>query len=314
MTALKSTYDPKEHTKFVKAVSGVSAKTPKNALAYLEKNVVDYLNKKVETSGGADKRMFEKSHNLVTSYIDGMKSGDVEVKQLKGLTRELIATQTAYEKMLAEAAAKKAAKEAAGQTPWSTKDIPVEDLVLHEKPMIDHGDGADKTFRKYAKFKKDIPRTLRKPYLAVRVPVLVTTNGIPDLGKLQKTGLCDDLLFGYPILKDQVLIGMNHEWLKENFSVKTKVSVRQDGVKDDKIDFVRAANQIIAEVKQRTGRAYILMEPVHGFDGPGVYWAWIASEGDLRRLNGTTGPATFSVSNWTLPFEQQMKNMKPRSK
>lgn len=320
----RSTYDPKEHDKFIKHVSTCTTKTPKNALAYLETKVVAYLTKKVGDSGGADKKLFEKSHNLVTSYIDGMKSGDVEVKDLKGLHRELLGAKSVHDKALAEAEARKAAKAAkegattedaatGGDPNWKAPDWLKE--YRKGKEMHDPGEGVEDTFKKYAKFKKDVPRSIgTKPYMAIRVPILIVPNGIPDVFKLQKTGLCDDMLFGYPVLKDQVLIGLNHSWLKDNFGLKTKISVRQDGEKDEKLDYVAAANRVIKEIKERTGRSYTLMEGIHGFDSHDVYWAWVANDADLRRLNGTTGTATFSVQNWTLPFPDQVRKMKPRSR
>jgi len=190
----------------------------------------------------------------------------------------------------------------------------IEDL-LKERPGFDHGEGASEIYKKYTKFKRDMPKTIKgKPYLAIRMPIIVIVNGIPDIFKLRRTGLCDDMLFGYPILKNQVLVGMSNDWLKENYSHKTKTSVRQDGEKNVKFDLEAAGSRIAQDIRKRTGRSYLMMEGTHGFDSPDILWVWFASSQELTRLNGTTGTGTFSVREWTLPFEQQLKKLRPRKK
>lgn len=335
LTKAKYTYNPEHFAALLKSVQACVAKTQKEALSHLEKKVLPYITAKVENTAGADKKLFETSHNLVTSYIDGLKGGDVEVKELRTLRKDMEKVQSAHEKKLAEAMsreeAKKSAEEAGGIT--ITKDgksVRVGDPEPNEpewfgdymkgKGEHDPGEEAPRIFRKYAKFKREMPVSLgKKPYLAVRMPILVIPTGIPDMLKLQRTGLCDDFLFGYPILQKQVIVGINQSWVMEHFGeTKKKDKSLLDPAKttqrDMKLDFESAVGQIIREIKQRTGRSYIQMGETHGFNSNDIHWAWIASDMDLRRLQGTAGPGTFSIKDWTLPFEQQIKKLKPRSK
>ena len=315
MNQKQNIYNPQHFAKLLEKVTGCVARTPKAAVEYLGKNVVSYLDKKVEESGGAEKKLFEKSHNLVTSYVDGLKSGDISVKELKQLRKDLQEASTMHEIALAEKAERDAAKAKKASATASIDGEPSIEEILQECQGFDHGEGALEVYKKYAKYKKEMPRTIKgKPYMAIRIPIVVTVQGIPDIFKMRRTGLCDDLLFGYPILKNQVLVGMSNTWLKENYSKTAKTSVRQDGEKDVKFDLEAAGTRIAADIRKRTGRAYIMMEGVHGFDSPDIHWAWFASSQELSRLNGTTGTSTFSVKSWTVPFEQQMKKLKPARK
>ncbi len=248
---------------------------------------------------------------MVTSYVDGLKGGDISVKELRQLRADLQEARTTYELAAAEKAEREKLK--AKKELGAVDNEPTIEEILKERPGFDHGEGAAEIYKKYGKFKRILPKTLKStPYLAIRMPIIVIPNGIPDIFKLRKTGMCDDMLFGYPILKNQLLVGMSNTWLKENFSQKTKTSVRQDGEKNVKFDFEAAGANIAAAIKKRTGRAYIMMEGLHGFDSPEIHWAWFASSQELNRLNGTTGTATFAVREWTLPFEHQLKKLRPR--
>jgi hypothetical protein len=312
---LKQIYVPEHYNVLLTKVTECAARTPKSAVSYLSKNVAEYLKKKIEASSGQEKTFFETSHNLVSSYVDGLNGGDITVKDLKQLRRDLEESRSKFETELAEKQEKEKLRKAKleGQSQEAdTKDQTLEDL-MRESQRFDHGQGAAEVYRKYAKYKKEMPRSIKgKPYMAIRMPIVVITAGIPDILRLRRTGLCDDMLFGYPILKNQVLIGMNDQWLKENFGERTKTSIRKDGEKNVKYDFDSAAAAIISDIRKKTNRQFVAMDGVHGFDSPDIMWMWFASSQDLGRLNGTTGTSTFSVREWTLPFENQMKKLKPR--
>lgn len=310
---MKQIYNPQHFSKLLERVSGCVARTPKSATEYLTKNVMSYLDKKIVESAGTEKKFFEKSHNLVSSYVDGLGSGDISVKDIKQLRADLQEARTMHELALSEKAEREKAKQKKEQ--GAVDDEPSIEELLKERPSFDHGEGAGEIYKKYTKFKREMPKTIKgKPYLAIRMPIIVIVNGIPDILKLRRTGLCDDMLFGYPILKNQVLVGMSNDWLKENYSQKTKTSVRQDGEKNVKFDLEAAGGRIAQDIKKRTGRSYLMMEGTHGFDSPDIHWAWFASSQELNRLNGTTGTGTFAVREWTLPFEQQLKKLRPRKK
>jgi hypothetical protein len=185
---------------------------------------------------------------------------------------------------------------------------------------FDPGEEANVVFRKYSKFKRELIKKTSKPYVAIRMPVVAIpkSGSFPIPEKIQRSGLCDDVLFGsYPVIKNQVLVGLNNLWLRENFAegVKKPQSLMQDPDKDKdfKLDYAKALDKILADIRERTGRKYIFMEGVHSFQSADLHWAWAISEQDMRRLNGVlSGLTTFSINDWTLPFEQTMSKVKHR--
>lgn len=320
---MNKVYNPQHYDNLLNHIRECSSKTPKKAIAYLEENVVPYLNKKLEKASGAEKKLFEKTHNLVTSYRDGLKDGDIEIKDLPALRADMVKAKSEHERVVAAAEAKAAAKKAKeelaalppGTVPDNHKDPDWMKDWMKGNSSFDPGEDSEQIFRKYSKFKRDIPKRTLKPFVAIKAPVLMIPNGIPNVEKLQKTGLCEDMLFGYPVLKSQVLIGMNHDWLKENFAKKAKVNLLSDGKKDFSLDYDGALRKIIADIKQRTQRTYIYIDGVHAFDSVDLHWAWLISEADMRRLAGTmSGSSTFSPKDWTLPFESTVQKLRPRSR
>lgn len=323
---MNKVYNPQHFDNLLDHIRACSSKTPKKAVAYLEENVVPYLNKKLEKAAGTEKKFFETTHNLVTSYRDGLKNGDIEIKDLRGLRADMVKAKSEHEQKVAkavEAAAKKAKVEAGlpkglGPDPDGHKDPEWMGDWMKGNGGISTEDEAMETnriFKKYSVFKKVFPKNTFKPYVAVRAPVLVIPHGIPNFEKLARTGVCEDSLFGYPILKNQVLVGMSHDWLKENFARKAKVNLLSDGKKDFTLDYAGALKKITDDIKERTGRSYIYIDGVHAFDSIDLHWAWLISDVDMRRLAGTTsGSSTFSPKDWTLPFEHTVQKLRPRSK
>lgn len=323
---MNKVYNPQHFDNLLDHIRACSSKTLKKAVAYLEENVVPYLDKKLEKASGAEKKFFEKTHNLVTSYRDGLKGGDIEIKDLRGLRADMVKAKSEHEKKVAEAEAAAARAEAkrkgeAAALPSGPDDHKdpewMADWMRGNRSMNSEEEVLEtrRLFTKYGKFKREIPKRTMKPYLAVRAPVLVIPNGIPDVAKLQRTGMCDDMMFGYPVLKNQVLIGMNHDWLKENFSKKAKVNLLSDGKKDFSLDYVAALTRVIKDIEERTGRKYIFIDSVHSFDSVDIHWAWLISDVDMRRLAGTfSGSSTFNPKDWTLPFEHTVQKLRPRSK
>jgi len=311
---LTQIYNPQHFDKLVKRVNECAAMTPNRAVHVLSKNACTWIDKKIEASSGKEKKFFEKCHNLVTSYVDGIKSGDVEVKSIKSLYKDLQQARTVHDAQIAAKLERAASKQTTAATsPFSDAEVPLSEL-LKEKEGFDHGAGAKETFAKYSVYKSELINSTTKPYVGIRMPILVLTSGIPDMFKLKRTGLCDDLLFGYPILKNQLLMGFNHDWLIENYPKDTgkKVELLTNGKKDVRIDYEGAISRVLGEIKKRTGRSYIQLGDIHGFHTQNLLWMWFASEGELRRLNGTTGGSLFHVKDWTLPFEREMVALKKR--
>lgn len=297
------------------------------AVTYLRENAKPYLVKKVSAAKGSERKLFEQSHNLVVSFIDGASTGDVDMKDMKSLVADLKNAEKAHEERVFRVAQQKEKKlqEEAGPTdgwkfnvgPGSKNGQDMHQYDPGADMKFDPGADANAVYDKYAKYEHLLHKDT-KVFRAQRMPVVVLTNGIPDLMKLKRTGLCDDLLFGYPVLKNQVLIGFNFKflqpfiknWSKYQKEVKLDMTVTQSL----NVDWAQVSDAMAAELKEKTGKSYVMLGQSHKHGS--LIWIWMAEAGELRRLNGTTGTATFSVSDWTLPFPNDMRSVKhnPRMK
>lgn len=282
-------YDEKTFDTLVTRVGELRKSSHTKAVAFLGVNAATFLNKKVSESRSDEKRLFVQARNLVLSYRDGLKSGDLEVEDIKDLMSDLRSAETAYNER------KFAVKEKAGERQSEERSPEESQYIGPAKKTYDSGHGAEEIFGKYEHFKTKIPSDTNKHFVVILMPILVICRGIPDIIKLRKSGECTDLLFGYPILNEQILFGMNFKWLGENYAKKGGA-----------IDYDAVAEMFASELKHRDGKRYIRIAPPHKYGK--LMWMWMANERALGRLNGATGAGTFSVSNWTLPFESELKS------
>jgi hypothetical protein len=274
---------------------------------YLKTNVSSFIDKKLTTAKGSERKMWEQSHNLVVSFVEGARTNDVNREHLKTLSAELKMVEKAHEervfRMSESAKAAALAKSELEEFGETAGDKPFGNM-LH-----DPGLGMDKVFDKYKHFESKLPNDTKKPFVAIRMPIAVISKGIPDPVKLKRTGLCDDLLFGYPILKNQIVVGFNWKYLRkyipnwEQFKKQEKnnlpITVSLNANWQQISDFMAEM------LKERTGKNYVLLGKSHKHGE--LIWAWMAESRELQRLNGTTGTATFSVSDWAFPFSLSEK-------
>ena len=90
-------YDSKSFKAMVDAVDSCRAKSHKQAVTYLQSNVRDFLRKKSESAKGNERKLYSQVYNLVSSYVDGLESGEAELADLKELVKDIRSAQTAYE-------------------------------------------------------------------------------------------------------------------------------------------------------------------------------------------------------------------------
>lgn len=280
-------YDPKTFELLKARIKECSRTSVKKAVETLGGNVQEFLQRKTDQHRSHEKRLFSQCHNLVASYVDGLKSGEVEPSGLRLLIEEISGAEKAYEERVFKV------KEKAKLKAQEEGDLETAETV----DKWDPGAGAKDTFGKYERWKGKLPSSTKKSFTATRMPIVVVSKGIPDMAKMRKTGLVEDFLFGYPIIKEQVLVGMNLDWLRSRF-----------GKKNDQIDYEAVEDFLVSELKQRVNKKFIRMGNIHKFEG--LMWMWLANERELSRLNGTTSGGNFTVADWTLPFEQEVKQLR----
>jgi hypothetical protein len=278
----------------------------KSAVSYLSENAKVYVDRQIaQGPKGSEKKLWEQSHNLIVSFIEGASTGDVGIKDIKTLAAELKQVEKAHEERLYSIKEKNKQKAA----------IPIEANDWGPTGMkYDPGEGAKGVFEKYEHQIHVLNKDTNKAFIATRAPIVVVlSKGFPDILKLRKTGLCEDTLFGYPVLKNQVMIGFHDSYLRDfiaNWS-KYKKQVKDSvpvNVQLD-VDWNAVSDEISQIFKEKSGKSYVKLGKAHRHGK--LTWIWMIDSRELARLSQTITPSSFSVHDWALPSEADMNKVHP---
>lgn len=331
--AAPSTYNPKVFAVLTASIDKARTGTVKQATSYLKNNVMPVLAKKVTVAKGGEKKLWDQTHNLVVSYLEGVASGDVDPKDLRELANDLRNAEKAHYERLQKTEANRKKAEEANRSGW-TPEVKQYDKSGNKIPeyfddgrtekerskdptqmKFDPGEGSEQVFHKYEHLKSKIIKNSSKAYLAVKMPLCVVAEGIPDMAKLKKSGLCTETLFGYPVIQNQLMIGFNILYLKEFIENWDKYEVeRQHNLPrkaDISIDWEAVEKEVAGRLRERTGREFVIVGRPHKYGH--LTWQWFADTRDLRRLAGTMGSGNFNPKDWTFPFESERPKHNPRA-
>lgn len=271
--------------KFIEATASLRAKPEAMQGKLIESKFLPSLQKRYENSEGEVRKAYKVAYNTFASLRDGLKIGEVErshftdsIKELEKLKKQVVS---------AEAAA------------LAKKPKPTAEQVAMNDMLSDSGEGRNgaleqkgyEVLKKYKKYEAMVPKRLdKKRFVSVKIPVAASTD--PQLlpQRLAKYKLCDDSLFGYPFIKDQVLIGMNSDWI----------------VKDFKRNTAAAVEEMLEALYEQTNTRYVQLgtTKLHGQ----VFYVWVATERTMRYLNQASAGGHFRVIGWDLPFMVKPKN------
>lgn len=272
-------------------LKGAATFASQKAKPYLKKNLA-------QASCTEERRAMTLSYNLLDSFVDGVESGDVNLDDIRNLHQDIAKVVKTAKVDIAERTARKA------------KRVKLEEA--NENPSYDPGENAEEVYEKYESCHSKVLIDTKKPYTATRCPVVVITKGIPNMEKLKRSGLCDDFLFGYPIIKNQVLIGFHPDFLRDYISNYSKYEKQKKNnltiTVDLNVDWDVVSDFMSAQLKERFGRSYTMMGPAHKFGS--LHWAWMMEDRDIRRLSGASGLSTFTVVNWSIPVKSELAKLK----
>jgi hypothetical protein len=226
---------------------------------------------------GSMRKLYEHAHNLCDSMADGLKNGEATSADVAQSLKELASLQEKAKIIESAPVKEKAVGPDSNSQEWLDNQLQRSREVL----------------QKYKPYESQIPRTLNKKFLATRSPVVAITHPILLREKLSSFKLLDNEIFGYPVLKSQVVLGLNSDWI----------------VSDYKRNVDEAVNDILDILKSQTGKRYnVLGEPkARGL----VYWVWLVTDQDMQKLNKSTGPGHFRLTGWSFPFEADKEIKSP---
>jgi hypothetical protein len=271
---------PEVFDKFIEATTQLRGKPQARQGSIIESKFLPPLQKRYEETDGEVRKAYKVAYNTFASLRDGLKIGEVDrthftetIKDLEKLKLKIVAAE--------EAAAKK-------------KPKPTAEEVAVNDSLSDSGEGRNgileqkgyEVLKKYKKYEAMVPKRLsdKKRFMAIKIPVAPTTDPILLQSRLAKYKLSDDNLFGYPFIKDQVLIGINSDWV----------------VKDFKRNVNAAVEEMLESLYEQTGTRYVQLGHAKLYGQ--VYYAWVATERTMRYLNQASSGGHFRIIGWDLPF------------
>jgi hypothetical protein len=214
------------------------------------------------------KALLVRAVNEVRSLKDGLESGDADQKDLEALVLTVNGLWTNC---------KKAEYIDKTQGPKTTDEpLSDKDSALHDKTT--------QSIQKYDKFKALLPQSVgAKSFKAIKMPVGVVTKNMLLQAKLEKMHLSTGSIEGYPILDNQVVVGLSDWFLAKH-----------------KHDLSDAVEEVLESIEDKTGQRYNHMGSgrLHG----NVLWVWLANDRTVRLLTQASVGGSFIVKGWDFPF------------
>ena len=170
-------------------------------------------------------------------------------------------------------------------------------IVLDE----DGNDVAVVTIMKHLKEANKLPKFNDKLYVLGRAPVVVVTTGRSDFklrnqpsqfvdrSKLEKGGFKVDVLDGYAIIRDQLVIGVNRSQIPQGKDRKLQFSI--EDVRDEVLDTIQ---------RQTKKRWQVVVE--HGYGHRGGAWFWIMPEQEMVQFAKAFPGGHPKLNEWGFAF------------
>jgi hypothetical protein len=277
---------PEVFDKFIEATASLRSKPESQQGKIIEAKFLPPLQKRYEETTGDVRKAYKVAYNTFASLRDGLRIGEVAKKHFTETIRDL--EKLKKQVIAAEIAASK-------KDPKPTAE---ESSIMDS--LSDSGQGRNgilekkgyDVMKKYMKYEGMVPKRLpdKKRFMSIRLPIVAVTDPLLQKERLARFKLCDDTIFGYPFIKNQVLIGINADWI----------------VKDFKRQVNPAIEEMLEALEESSGTKYVSLG-VPKLRGQ-VYWVWVATERDVRYLNQASLGGHFRVTGWDLPFEVKPKS------
>lgn len=249
------------------AASGLSGTPAKVLNERVHQKLLPAIEKQVAATRGPVKKLYESAYNTFVSIADGVKTGEVSKADYQEFLKELSGFVDRAKDL--ENAPPKSQERSMDSDAWLMQQAQRGAAVLN----------------KYKPYETMLPRTLAKRFLAKRMPVIALTNPILSSEKLESFRILGDVFFGYPIIKNQVVLGLSADWVTSEYNR----------------DFDEAIKDISEILFHQTNKRYLVLGSPRkrGL----VYWAWLVTEADMQRLNKSAFSGHFQLKAWSFPFE-----------
>jgi hypothetical protein len=242
------------------------ALTPHSQIALLLK-MKGVLKQESERPAAKYKTSLSQLHNAALSLAEGLKSNDANVDDIKDFIKEVTAMADRVQNEEDE-----------------------EEKQRRQGPLEEPQGSADskEAIEKFAKFKSLLPNRV-KTFLAVRMPIVPITKDIHFLTNIRKSGLSKMDINGYPVLENQLVIGLDNDWMLENFKLKAKTPYVADAIK-----------YVVEQLQEKTNSRWVILG--QGIREGYVLWFWVAKHVDANRLYKASSGGHLKIIKWGFAF------------
>ncbi len=179
-----------------------------------------------------------------------------------------------------------------------------------EKQLERLVEGVPLLLKKFSKNEKELSILIAKQYIFARVPIIPLT--VPPLlpDELKKFGFKVQSLGGYTVMENQLVLGFNHNFLKQ---------MQEDPDLKNKAKPYQLAEMIVAQLNKESGKNYKILgddkKPSHGHKTGTYYWLvparlinlMIQSTGTKlsdKQGGGMSKPQRLTVKQWGFAFQK----------
>lgn len=253
----------------VKAIKTLQTRTPE-VQAREFKKLAQGVDRILTLIPSKFKRTWIKVQNLLKSLADGAPTGDLTTGVFKDAVIEV--DNWADEMDAIDAKGKPSAGNNSTQTPL-------------ERWAEEQDSNTERTLRKYAPYKAIIPENIKTKFVVERAPILVVPQGGANIEKLKADKLLEDQVFSYPIIKNQLVLGIDIKWSRANFDNEEE-----------------AVQDVLDNIYERTNKKYTVLGVyrVHG----SVHYYWIVDAPTGRRLAAGFYNKLL-IKQWSFPFDSK---------
>lgn len=240
---------------------------------WLETTAIPYCDRQIK--GLKESRDYKYSEsvgrvlNSLQSLLEGVKSGEAGSEAALEVSKDVHLSAVYIENLFEKQQRKKNVE--------TQKDL--------QDGTLDKVDSADPTIQKYKIYAEDLPLSLsKKNFVVLRMPVIPIADPAFNFAKLKALKLAEDRIAEYVILPNQAVLGININWIDEEFRNKS----------DKALEYV--IDMMKMKFKKNfhpTGGAVHLHK---------VVWWWIPNSDELGRLSLASVGGRLSVHKWGFAF------------
>jgi hypothetical protein len=251
----------------------------------------------VKDTKNREMRMYlTKIHNKTDSLIGGLSTQDYTLNDLllfrkaafnrviALIEKEKVSPSDKIKKLTAEEEAEADLENDSGDLDLPDEGSPE---ALRKLAAIMKGDLInEETIKKYSNEARSLNDLISKKFIFARKPIIPIINPpvLPEV--LARAGFKIDKIGFYPILRNQLVLGIN-----TRYAIQIKLSMKKN--------VQQIAEHLVQLLSKRAGKYHIMGPSYKHSTG---YYFWLLSEREVNTLKKATGKFSMVIKKWGMAF------------